>query len=118
MERGLFRLWVVASALWIAATAGVLLFIGPAEHPYIAPPAECASARDANECFEILLKEGRKNPFEATGQIGAEPTYGPAPAPRNQYAWFASIILAPPTTFFALGWALIWIFRGFLPRHA
>lgn len=39
------------------------------------PPAECATARNAKECFDILEKAG-KNPFDAYGYVGAEPVYG------------------------------------------
>ena len=40
------------------------------------PPLECASAKNANQCADILLKRG-KNPFEAFGYAGCEPVYRP-----------------------------------------
>lgn len=40
----------------------------------VEPPAECGSARNANECADILRKAG-KNPFDAFGTVGHEPVY-------------------------------------------
>lgn len=39
------------------------------------PPAECATAKSATECADILKRLG-KNPFEAFGTVGNEPVYG------------------------------------------
>ena len=41
----------------------------------VKPPPECASAKNANECADILRKLG-KNPYDAFGYIGREPAYG------------------------------------------
>src|SRR5208282_4569559 len=41
----------------------------------VKPPPECASAKNANECADILKKLG-KNPFVAFGYVGREPVYG------------------------------------------
>jgi hypothetical protein len=39
------------------------------------PPAECATAKNAEECADTLKKLG-KNPFDAFGSVGSEPVYG------------------------------------------
>jgi hypothetical protein len=39
------------------------------------PPAECATAKTAEECADTLKKLG-KNPFDAFGSVGSEPVYG------------------------------------------
>lgn len=39
------------------------------------PPIECASAKNAKECADILERAG-KNPFDAYGFVGQEPVYG------------------------------------------
>jgi hypothetical protein len=39
------------------------------------PPAECATAKNAEECADTLRKLG-KNPFDAFGSVGSEPLYG------------------------------------------
>ena len=58
----------------------------PATADSVKPPPECAAARNAQECADILSKLG-KNPFDAFGAVGAEPVYGqnqtPAPPSKN-----------------------------------
>jgi hypothetical protein len=38
-------------------------------------PADCATAKTAAECADILEKRGQ-NPFDAFGYVGSEPVYG------------------------------------------
>ena len=47
---------------------------GPLADAVKSPP-ECAAAKNANECADLLKKLG-KNPFDAFGYIGREPAYG------------------------------------------
>jgi hypothetical protein len=49
----------------------------------VKPPPECATAKNAQECFDTLTKLG-KNPFDAFGYVGAEPVYGQSEAPALQ----------------------------------
>lgn len=42
--------------------------------PGTKPPVECASAKSADECADLLKKAG-KNPFDAYGNAGNEPVY-------------------------------------------
>jgi len=58
----------------------------PAAADSVKPPPECATAKNAQECADILSKLG-KNPFDAFDAVGAEPAYGqnqtPAPPSKN-----------------------------------
>lgn len=48
----------------------------------VRPPAACSAARTANECAEILEKEG-KSPYDAFGTVGHEPVYPGSAKPHQ-----------------------------------
>src|SRR5262245_17102511 len=57
IARGLFRLWLVLSVLWIG-WVGLLFWNTWPE----GPPLECVGVGTSSECMDKLLKAG-KNPF-------------------------------------------------------
>jgi hypothetical protein len=87
VERGLFRLWLVLSVLWIGGV-GVVTWpaFDPAklwEHPY-------------------------------TGYFDPEAYLEDRPQPEGWYAVQAAVLsFAPPVFVLALGSALMWVVRGF-----
>src|SRR5262245_60494232 len=58
VARGLFRLWLLLTVLWIAVL-GLLLWH---EWPQPYPPLECEGVGTISECMDRLEKAG-KNPF-------------------------------------------------------
>jgi hypothetical protein len=99
VARGLFRLWLVLSALWIGGvgvetwqTFPVYEFILPSEAPDYRPPKP--------DEFDV-------NDFDKWVQARAA-------TQRREALWMAALkSLAPPVLILALGSALIWAFRGF-----
>jgi hypothetical protein len=66
IARGMFRLWVVAAALWIAGVAATTDWGWYAfyQTPTDATAEICAKAKKAEECSALLTGAGR-NPFDA-----------------------------------------------------
>jgi hypothetical protein len=99
VARGLFRLWLVLSVLWIGAvgvvtwrTFPVYEFILPSEAPDYKPPKP--DKFDVND-FDKWLQ----------ARVAAQ---------RREALWTAALeSLAPPVFILALGSALIWAFRDF-----
>jgi hypothetical protein len=97
VARGLFRLWLVLSVLWIAGV-GIMTWqtfpSGPKWVPVEAPPwAEPAERQEFNPDKYL------------TSKLIEE---------RHSAIWHASLLALPPPTFvLALGLALAWAFRGF-----
>jgi hypothetical protein len=84
-RRRVYALEIESSDEAIAPRPHTSAVLGPNELAK-KPVAECASARNADECADILGKAG-KNPFDAYGVVGAEPVYGgqnEAPTPPVQ----------------------------------
>jgi hypothetical protein len=115
-ERGLFRLWIVISALWVISCSAALIFLEPVKNPRLSPPTECARAGDANECAQLLIRAG-KDPFQAFGKIENESIYGPN-ASEYSYGRFALFVLAPPVVALIFGTVLASVFRSFRSRRA
>jgi hypothetical protein len=119
VARGLFRLWLVLSVLWIGGVAAVTWGTFPvddwSQFPIVPGSTAdiCSTAKDAEQCSDLLRTAG-KNPFDAydlnwdrhgPSWIGKE---------RRKAIQFAIVVaLVPPAFVLALGSALIWAFRGF-----
>jgi hypothetical protein len=100
VARGLFRLWLVLSVLWIGGVGIATWWTFPEDNPIVRDI--CAKANDAEQCAGLLRAAG-KNPFEAFD-----------PEERRTAIQFASIeAFVPPVFVLALGSALVWAFRGF-----
>jgi hypothetical protein len=90
VARGLFRLWLVLSVLWIG---GVGVVTWPAFDP-----AKLAATKDA--------------PY--TGYFDPDAFLEGRPQPRRWSAAEAALLsFAPPVLALTLGSALVWAFRGF-----
>jgi hypothetical protein len=114
-ECGLFRLWIIISALWVISCSGALIFLEPVKNSHVSPPTECARAANANECAQLLFRAG-KDTFEAFGKIENESIYGPN-ASEYSYARFALLVLAPPVVTLIFGVILASAFRSFRSRR-
>jgi hypothetical protein len=90
VARGLFRLWLVLSVLWIS---GVAIVTWPAFDP-----------------MKLLATE--EHPY--TGHFDPDAFIAGRPQPIRWYAPQAALLsLAPPVFLLALGSAFVWAFRGF-----
>jgi hypothetical protein len=96
VARGLFRLWLVLSVLWIGGVGYVTWQTMPS-----------ADGWAVNREVERLDTEMKRQNIE----IARWEMYKRA---HNSLLWHASVIaLAPPAFALALGWALVWALRGF-----
>jgi hypothetical protein len=102
VARGLFRLWLVLSVLWIGGVAFVTWRDFPEEpwglhDPIVEETAPAASSKPRSDQF---------NPDEYLAFKAAEE--------RRSAIWHASLLaFLPPALVLALGSALVWAFRGF-----
>ena len=88
-RRGLFRLWIAASVVWLVGTGALL-------------------QEDIRGDVSTLTAEPPANPPpRSTLVIVIEA--------RKHLTFAVSVILLPPILLFALGWAGLWIVRGFRP---
>lgn len=128
IARGLFRLWLVLSVLWIAALCTVTwLELAPKIPPKglsdwemgIRPP-ECAG-KDNSQCEQLWVELGR-NPFDLFDppRTGLQPRGGVADLPSVSQLTIttkirdnALLALLPPVFILMAGTAFVWAFRGF-----
>jgi hypothetical protein len=100
LRRGFFRLWIVASLIWIGAVLTV-------EYRDTTIPSLTKS------CSELLSFT-----LDRTGE-----KLGPADVARCDQVWgeerirIGGIALGPPLAFLVAGLLLAWIAGGFRPRH-
>jgi hypothetical protein len=120
MTRGLFRLWVVLSAIWVAASGGLLYVIpGPSK------PKECLTANSLAECSEMIHRAGRTSNLDARDTplkvddaildaLSGRVTYVDKRAfDTPPYVGIAGFLLLPPAILLAFGVTFIWVVRGF-----
>src|SRR5262245_40680699 len=102
--RGLFRLWLVLTVLWISGVGYVTWQTLP-------------SANDQAVVTEsdTIAREWKKaNPGETLELAPWEAAKIAHKAVLYRHLWHASVFaLVPPIFVLALGWALVWALRGF-----
>jgi hypothetical protein len=132
VARGLFRLWIVVSALWISGVAATTNW-GRFLHyqPVIEgeqPPGRlrstvdfCRSAKKAEEC-SAMLKAAGKNPYAAFDlkwtDTGWDFPDNTVMVPAEGIAWMrvwpvAGLAFIPPMAVLVIGTAFVWAIRGF-----
>ena len=92
--RGLFRLWLVLSCIWIAAI-GLIFWSVSSSNFSGGKPSECVAAKTAEECAKILEKAG-KDPYTAFGTVGNEPVYGQPDEWHRESLASAGLLFLPP----------------------
>jgi hypothetical protein len=120
VARGLFRLWLVLSVLWIGGVGVVTWRTFPVDDWFVPDPIVpgstadiCSTAKNAEQCSDLLRAAG-KNPFDAYDLNWDGHGSSWIDKERREAIQFASIVaLVPPTSMLALGSALVWAFRGF-----
>jgi hypothetical protein len=96
VARGLFRLWLILSVLWIGGVGYVTWRDFPP--PYVPDPQRATTSPKAPST--------EFDPDEFLAFASAEE--------RRSAFWFAGgLALVPPAFVLALGSALVWAFRGF-----
>ena len=115
VARGLFRLWLVLSVLWIGAVGIVVwheknwmfkpdgLILVPGSTADI-----CSTAKDEQQCFDLLRAAG-KNPYTALDELDRDRSE----QRRKTIQFVSTVALVPPAFVLALGSALLWAVRGF-----
>jgi hypothetical protein len=119
IARGLFRLCIIVSALWIGGVIAVTWWTFPpaalseAEVGLNTRPTEC-DGKSNDQCMAILTRLGQ-NPLNAFDPLppplGEEPQY--ASKRRSAISFAAIAALVPPLVLLTLGGALGWAFSGF-----
>ena len=100
VARGLFRLWLILSVLWIGGVGYVTWQTVPsADSSAVGMEAERLDTEMKTQNIEIAPWEKYKRAHEAL---------------VYEHLWYASVFaIAPPAFVLALGSALVWAFRGF-----
>lgn len=110
--RGLFRLWLAVSILWVALVGVRWWNAVSMGHPL----SECIHAQNANQCADLLSAAG-KNPDAAfENPRGIPVAYGRTVEPIS-FTPFAYWMIVPSAVLLAFGATLIWIGRGFSPNR-
>lgn len=109
-RRGLFRLWVILTVLWIA---GVAFVSGPAVHHEFRWAAASQATLQGMSDEELMVALARAQEAERRGERPGEPA--PTPNPWGSLGRTGAVALLPPLALLALGAALGWAFSGF--RH-
>jgi hypothetical protein len=125
IARGLFRLWVVGSILWIgvvgASTWRQFVFFEPVvvgKASLSSTANICSKATTSEQCFKLLEAAGR-NPFSAFDLSWTDRGWSFPDDTKMQaegVAWErlpVAIALGPPLLLLVAGWAFVWAFRGF-----
>jgi hypothetical protein len=119
VARGLFRLWIVISVIWIGGVVGVTWWIFPpaelTDQEVDQQPEEC-HGKSKDECKEIERRLGDlwwDVPFlnEPERRWNAALQY--VSKRRSVISFAALAALVPPLVLLILGGAFGWAFRGF-----
>jgi hypothetical protein len=110
VARGLFRLWLVLSVLWIGGVGVVTWKNFPEEY---VPPAERQERNPPPAGYVIDPPSSPRSdefePFDPDKYLAFV-----AAEERREAIWFASLLaFLPPAFVLALGSALVWAIRGF-----
>jgi hypothetical protein len=118
IARGLFRLWLVASVLWVVAVGAVtwsrLPTLIPVDYdPFVNAGAPGRGLSDE----EVGLARPKEFSYEEAAGLPPAPGRGASPAIyRPPTAWMrngALMGILPPALVLLVGSALGWAFRGF-----
>jgi len=108
VARGLLRLWVVLSVLWIASVALETWWIFPVDD-WVLPSADTKRGLTDEEFFGLARKPDAKPAFDPS-----KPYQVVRDTERRTTIRSAVLLaLAPPAFILAFGSALVWAFRGF-----
>jgi len=134
-RRGLFRIWIVASVVWLVGGGAVwqkeirrdVSTLMTAEPATDAVPDVASSWQDSPIVEEVpspgkwelraqqieRMNRGMSLEELRASLVGPKDTRTPSRRAQDSLTFAASVILLPPIFAFALGWAGLWILRGF-----
>jgi hypothetical protein len=104
-RRGLFRLWIVGSVLFVLAVA----FISYSEIMQQFDDAATIAAHQAAQAASQPVEDGL-----TVYEVGI----GPPPAPWATLGTWASIAFGIPLAVLVLGASLVWAFSGFAAKRS
>jgi hypothetical protein len=109
VARGLFRLWVVASVLWIVGTAA-----------YVTNSYQTVSLRDLKKGLnfdDLVPAYAHCWDYRTTNLAGVAECE--RSADRSDIIKQGVVIaFGIPVAIFVLGWAMLWAYRGLLPNKS
>ena len=117
-RRGLFRMWIAASLVWLIG-AGALMQKEIRRDVSALMTAEIQAPKDTSENPAFKGRAHRELERRAAEQGQTLEKFLNESAARRaaeqaqNLTFAASVILLPPILLFALGWAGLWIVRGF-----
>jgi hypothetical protein len=110
-RRGLFRLWIAGSFLWIAILSALAYVNWPAEVMHTIPdfPSKeeidaCQAKQPDPKHFELECLKPTSGHIETSADYSTIKNYGIA-------------AIAVPLAFLAFGFGTKWVVAGFGPRH-
>jgi hypothetical protein len=118
VARGLFRLWLVLSVLWIGGVGIMTWWTFPVDD-WIDPATGKAPERNPPPAgYVIDPPSSPRGPGAAAPSTGMFDHLIPKRGVRDKERWEAGrlaivLALAPPAFILALGSAFVWAFRGF-----
>src|SRR5215469_5228795 len=124
IARGLFRLWIVLSVLWIGCVGAITWgqYVYYEDHSSLSSTfVICEKAKTNKECFNLLAAAGR-NPFDAYDLKWGDTGWslpGDVDVKFGGIAWEqlpVALALVPPAFVLVIGSAFVWAFRGFRSR--
>jgi hypothetical protein len=100
IARGLFRLWLVSSVLWVCIVGGLTWWRLPTQEVIIWDPFDPPKGSGFDP--DKWLREKDKEEAERVAQER-----------RTALTFAGGLAFAPPAFLLVLGWALVWAVRGF-----
>ena len=116
-RRGLFRIWIAASLVWLIG-AGALMQkeirrdVSALMTAEIQAPKRTSESRPKTRSL-IELERRAAEQGQTLEKFLIESAAQQAAEQAQNLTFAASVILLPPILLFALGWAGLWIVRGF-----
>jgi hypothetical protein len=115
-RRGLFRLWIVGSVLFVLAVA----FVSYSEirRQFDDAATIAAHERAGLDPSKDQLTLERASQLRVKGWTDYEVGFGRPPAPWATLGWWAGIALSIPLAVLVLGASLVWAFSGFAAKRS
>jgi hypothetical protein len=127
LRRGLFRLWVVLSAFWIFGIGSFIAsntnwspnsFVPPAkpvqETKSLTPALDALAAQEEAQSASVGTPGENGIPlFPSSGGLTTSNGQGMSETSRIPWGIDLALVLGPPSFFFLLGVAFLWIIAGF-----
>lgn len=104
-NRGLFRVWLLVSVLWILAIGTVATndWLAYRRQPVMASPSFSEFAKKPDQVATPLKSFDPSKPYTIVGHAQASPSY----------VFYISLVFGVPALLWAVGIGLLWAAKGF-----